>query len=205
MRRIVSTVAVAAVLMAGCTGGSGSAPTTSTRSTTPGVTDTPTTPTATVSPIPTLEGFGLAEVRSATFPGSEGDIGTCTAVRVGRHDTYDRVTFDFSGVARPAYRVRYVGEPIEDPSGTTAAVAGSVYLEVVAVGLQIPDPGAQPPRPPSAAELASTVVVQVGMGTIFGGFEGMGQAFIGVSGAQRPFRVLTLTGPSRLVVDIANG
>src|SRR5438067_1779510 len=38
-------------------------------------------------------------------------------VRVGRHDTYDRVTFEFSGPGIPSYQIRTDANPTEDGSG----------------------------------------------------------------------------------------
>ena len=58
---------------------------------------------------------------------------------------------------------------------------------------------ATPPR----ASLAGTVVAQAL--PVYGGFEGVGQAFVGVRDRERPFRVAVLTNPTRLVVDIFSG
>jgi hypothetical protein len=123
-------------------------------------------------------------------------------VRVGRHRGYDRVVWQFPGRGRPAFQVRYVDEPLGDGSGDPVDVRGDAYLEVdvLAVGY----PGADTPEPskPSAASLAGTVVADAL--PVYGGFEGVGQSFVGVRGHQRPFRVSVLRGPTRLVVDISS-
>jgi len=40
---------------------------------------------------------------------------------------------------------------------------------------------------------------------VYGGFEAVGQTFVGVRDRQRPFRVTVLTNPTRIVVDLASG
>lgn len=53
-------------------------------------------------------------------------------VRVGSHDTYDRVTFEFSGQdAVPPYEIRTVTTPTEDGSGKPLSMLGSTYAEIV--------------------------------------------------------------------------
>ena len=58
-------------------------------------------------------------------------------------------------------------------------------------------------RNASAASLAGTVVAQAR--PVYGGFEAVGQAFVGVRGRERPFKVTVLTNPTRLVVDVYSG
>ena len=54
--------------------------------------------------------------------------------------------------------------------------------------------------PVPASALRGTVFAQVK--GLYGGFEGIGQEFVGITGGKRPFRVFTLTGPSRIVIDV---
>ena len=56
---------------------------------------------------------------------------------------------------------------------------------------------------PTASALSGTVIAEAN--AIFGGFEGYGQSFIGVRDRERPFKVSVLSGPTRLVVDVATG
>lgn len=164
----------------------------------PSTSPPPASPTATVP-----AGFSLAEVTSPTFPDLGGDLGAAGIVRVGRHTGYDRVVWEFAGAGTPTYRVHYVDVPTGDGSGDPVAVEGDAFIEVLVTSVTMTDGGASRPPDPSAASLAGTVVAEAK--PIFGGFEGYGQTFIGVRDRQRPFKVMALTGPTRLVVDIATG
>ena len=132
-----------------------------------------------------------------------GDLGGTGVVRVGRHSGYDRVVWEFRGTGRPSYRVRYVDQPLADGSGDVVQVRGDAYLELVIATVLIPDDGTARPPDASAASITGTVIAEAN--AIYGGFEGYGQAFVGVRDRQRPFAVSVLTDPTRLVVDIASG
>ena len=156
------------------------------------------TPTAAVP-----AGFAVTDVMSPRFPDLGGDLGGVGIVRVGRHSGYDRVVWEFPGAGLPTYRVRYVDTPIADGSGDVVAVTGDAFLEVLITFVGIPEEGMARPADPTASALSGTVIAEAN--AIFGGFEGYGQSFIGVRDRERPFKVSTLTGPTRLVVDIATG
>ena len=208
-QRVAVVSLVSALALVGCTEESPPSPsvTATTASPTPASTSpAPTTssasPTASGSaPVP--DGFSLEGRTSPTFPDLGGDLGGFGRVRVGHHDGYDRVVWEFPGSGRPTFTVRYVDEPLADGSGDPVSVEGDAYVEVLVSTVGIPPDGT--PRPPDAAAsaLAGTVIAQAH--AIYGGFEGYGQAFIGVRGEQRPLRVTTLTDPTRLVVDVHNG
>ncbi len=205
MRWRTGIPATTLVLLVGCTGGSGSSPTSSSTGAT-AVTQTRTqteTATATATTTDTLPtGFGLQEATSKTWPESSGTLDHGVAVRVGRHGAYDRVVYEFAGSGTPSFQVRYVDTPIGDGSGEPVDVQGQAALEVLVSGLGYPGTGDEP-TPASDAELAGTVIAETGL--LFGGFEGIGQTFIGVPGASGvPSGSSTLAGPPRLVVDIAH-
>ena len=67
----------------------------------------------------------------------------------------------------------------------------------------IPAESAPRPENASAASIAGTVIAQAR--PVYGGFEAVGQTFVGVRDRERPFRVTVLTNPTRLVVDIYSG
>lgn len=160
-------------------------------------------PAATATPTAVPAGFAVTDVMSARFPDLGGDLGGVGIVRVGRHSGYDRVVWEFPGPGAPTYRVRYVDTPIADGSGDVVAVTGDAFLEVLITFVGIPEEGVARPADPTASALSGTVIAEAN--AIFGGFEGYGQSFIGVRDRERPFKVTTLTGPTRLVVDIATG
>ena len=161
-------------------------------------------PAATPTPTAAVPaGFAVTDVMSPRFPDLGGDLGGVGIVRVGRHSGYDRVVWEFPGAGLPTYRVRYVDTPIADGSGDVVAVTGDAFLEVLITFVGIPEEGVARPADPTASALSGTVIAEAN--AIFGGFEGYGQSFIGVRDRERPFKVTTLTGPTRLVVDIATG
>jgi hypothetical protein len=163
-------------------------------------------PTSSASPTGTASvpaGFSLDAVSSPGYPSLGGDLGTIGLVRVGGHTGYDRVVWQFPGAGRPSFQVHYVDQPIADGSGDVVAVPGDAYLEVMISSVSIPAESAPRPKNASAASLAGTVIAQAR--PVYGGFEAVGQAFVGVRDRQRPFKVAVLTNPTRLVVDVYSG
>lgn len=202
MRRVRLAALVTALALAGtgCAGTSGPSTTSSTTSPTTATT----TVTQTITPTPatsTPAGFALSTVTSATFPTPTGSL-IGAGVRVGQQDGYDRIVYDFTGTGVPGFRVAYVDTPIGDPSGERVTVLGDAYLEVLIAGLTYPEASDPQPSQVPASSLAGTVIAQSGV--FYGGFEAMGQTFIGVRDHKRAFRVFTLTDPTRLVVDVAH-
>lgn len=159
-------------------------------------------PSPSASASPSTGAFSLEDVSSADFPDLGPDLGTTGAVRVGRHTGYDRVVWQFDGPDTPNFQVRYVDEPRGDGSGDPVEVKGEAYLEVVVTSLGIPGSPDDCPDAVPGSKLSGTVFAEAG--AFCGGFEGMGQAFVGLD-EERPFRVAVLENPSRLVVDVRTG
>lgn len=206
---VVLAAGLAVVALAACTTsgreepGLGPDPSVSASSSSPSPTQSSASPTpsATPSPASTLAGFSVDEQKSDDWPALGADLGIGLESRVGKHSGYDRVVYEFSGPDAPNYAVRYVDRPIADGSGEPVEVAGDVWLEVLVNSLDVPGESAPSPDDPLPATLKGTGVAEAK--AIWGGFEGVGQGFIGLTGDQRPFKVSTATNPSRLVVDIA--
>lgn len=164
--------------------------------------DTPSpSATATPTPTPSLAGFSLADQRSTGWPQLSADLGIGREARVGQHPGYVRVVYEFTGSAAPGYQVRYVDQPVDDGSGDVRDVPGDVWLEVLVTSLGMPGESAPTPEDPLPSTLKDTGIAAAP--ALWGGFEGVGQQFIGLTGDRRPFKVTTGTNPSRLVVDIA--
>ncbi|MGG5257794.1 AMIN-like domain-containing (lipo)protein [Phycicoccus avicenniae] len=206
---VVLAAALAVVALAACTTsgkeepGLGPDPSTTASSPSASPTPTPTASSSTPSPStsPTLAGFSLADRQSKDWPELGGALGIGLESRVGKHTGYVRVVYEFSGPDVPNYAVRYVDAPVADGSGDRVTVAGDVWLEVLVSSLDVPGESAPSPDDPLPATLKGTGVAEAK--AIWGGFEGIGQGFIGLTGERRPFKVTTATNPSRLVVDIA--
>lgn len=121
-------------------------------------------------------------------------------IRTGRHATFDRVVFDLRGGA-PGYKVGYVDTVRQDPSGKLIDLRGGANLMVR--------------LRPAQAHRSDGSSTYTGSKRIFvddpelrevafaGDFEGVVSIALGVH-AKRGFRVLTLSDPTRIVVDVAH-
>ena len=121
-------------------------------------------------------------------------------IRTGRHTTFDRVVFDLRGKA-PGYTVGYVKTAREDGSGKVIDLRGGANLMVR--------------LRPAQAHRADGSATYTGSKRIFvddpelqevafaGDFEGVVSIALGVH-AKHGFRVLTLSDPTRIVVDVAH-
>jgi hypothetical protein len=135
------------------------------------------------------------------YPSSDARV-TVTALRIGRHDGFDRVVFEAGGTGTPGWDVRYVDSANSQGSGADIAVEGGAILQVTLTGVGLPaDTGVEeysgPDRLASAAAQVVTEVVWDGT------FEGQSVAFVGVS-KETPFRVYSLKDPARVVLEVAD-
>lgn len=135
---------------------------------------------------------------SVTIP-STTDRAQITDVRVGTHDGYDRVVFEFASGIPDAVIEGVLAPLYADPSGLKMDVAGTAFLKVTMHGASrmSPDGGATYDGPTNF-EPGFDRLVQLIEG---GDFEAVSTWYLGLDGAGC-FRVLTLADPSRLVIDI---
>jgi hypothetical protein len=120
-------------------------------------------------------------------------------VRVGGHDGYDRVVFEFdNGI--PEYILSAAEPPYtEDPSGNPIDVDGDAVLQLVMIGGTSVSPDyEQTYDGPFEFEPGFTQLVHL---VEAGDFEAVSSWYIGLAG-DACARVLTLDGPDRLVIDI---
>jgi len=123
-----------------------------------------------------------------------------TAVRAARHEGYDRVVFELAGTGTPGWSVEYVDVPSSQGQGAAVQLPGSAFLQVTLQGITNP-------YETTAEELARGPVTVSGTDVVQGVFydasyEGSSVAWVGTSD-RTPFRVYALTGPSRVVVEVA--
>lgn len=191
--------AVALTMLTACTDdGQQASPDTTTPATTATTTTTQASPTATGAPTTST----TAGRRRLLPPiGVATESGDATAqrparlvdVRVGRHQTFDRVVFEYRG-GRPGYEVRY-GEATEPGSGRPADIPGDADLVMTFRNAHARDyDGPTTLRPALPAITAVRFV---------GGFEGMTTWGVGAP-ARLGFRVLELSSPPRLAIDVAH-
>jgi len=197
VRRLLALSLV--LTLAGCATSPTSSPTPS-----PSPTTAPSTG-PTPPPSEPTEGLGPF---SCAFPqtlNGATDRAQISAVRGGAHAGFDRVVFEFSGSgaagAIPAIEVK-IGTPpfTADPSGLPIGVTGTSFLVFTLHGASITDLAGNPtytgttdfqPGLPILQELAMA-----------GDFEAVSTWIAGLSGPACT-RVTVLTGPSRLVIDLA--
>jgi hypothetical protein len=117
---------------------------------------------------------------------------TLVGVRHGRHDRYDRVVFDFAG-GTPEYRVEYA-PLVGIGTGTPIPLEGPADLRIVFAGANAPKLFAY------AASPRYPTLRQIKLG---GAFEGRIIAGLGLAD-RVGFRVLRLTNPPRIAVDVAH-
>ena len=123
------------------------------------------------------------------------------AVRTGKHEFYDRVVFEFEGNAVPGYVIEYVDKPVRDCGrGKVVPVGGDGFLMV---SLQPANAHTESGQP-----MARNVQLNPDSGLLkdlklICDFEAEVQWIMGLSSPNK-YRVLELTNPARLVVDITH-
>ena len=147
-----------------------------------------------------LEGFDTRP-RSAAASGDAPAL--LRDVRVGRHEGFERIVFEFDGRSQPEYRIRWSdGAARADGDAVSVAVAGSARLEIVLSPASGVDPSDGtivydgPDRVPVEEE---PVVMRDLVRTE--DFESVLTWSVGAS-HEVPFRVIALRSPTRVVVDL---
>ncbi len=123
-----------------------------------------------------------------------------TDVRTSQEDGFDRVVLELGGTGTPGWQVEYTTRPRADGSGEPVTLEGTAYLQVALRGLGMTyDTGVAPYGDMKTRVPGAGGVAEVAPG---GFFEGDQLALIGLTGAERPFRVYTLADPTRVVVEV---
>lgn len=139
---------------------------------------------------------------TARISRANGDRATLRRIRAGRHDGFDRVVFEFDD-GLPSYLVEYTAVARSGGSGAPIPAGGTVALQIN-LGARTVDfddedfprtfrPGKLNPRMPTLR------TVRYG-----GEFEGLATFAAGLKG-RSGFRVLELSSPARLAIDVAHG
>ena len=121
-------------------------------------------------------------------------------IRTGRHATFDRVVFDLRGAA-PGYKVGYVDTVREDGSGKVIDMRGGANLMVRLRPAQAHRNDGSPTYTGSKRIFVDDPELREV--AFAGDFEGVVSIGLGVH-AKHGFRVMTLSDPTRIVVDIAH-
>lgn len=121
-----------------------------------------------------------------------------TQVTAAHHPGYDRLVFTFKGGVPSTHTVRYVPQVTADPSGLPVNLVGSAKLLVLFTPAAGHNDMGQVTYGPATRAFALPGVIQVAKA---GDFESVLSFGVGVARVE-PFHVFTLTGPSRVVVDL---
>ena len=125
---------------------------------------------------------------------------TLTDIRTGRHATFDRVVIDLDGAA-PGYKVGYVKEVRADGSGKVVDTRGRANLLVRLTPTDAHDSdGHATYDGPRRFTVGYPALREVALA---GDFEATVSIALGIS-RKNGFRVMTLSNPTRVVVDIAH-
>ncbi|MCC6557458.1 MAG: hypothetical protein IT372_31290 [Polyangiaceae bacterium] len=120
-------------------------------------------------------------------------------VRAGGHEGFDRIVFELAGDELPGYRVAYSDKPpLHCGSGKPVEVAGRRWLEVRLTPAQAHDEAGKVTITERERKTKLEVVQELELTC---DFEGQVSWALGVS-SPNAFRVLELSKPARLVVDV---
>jgi hypothetical protein len=195
---------VLSILVAGC-GGPGSSPIGSAIASG-----------ASASGLPSAAATASVTASQSLVPEPSGDLGafTCTLpvsdpgtatrsqitdVRIGTHEDYDRITFQFdAGI--PQYQIEAATPPFfADPSGLPLEVAGSAFWRIALIGgTRVTPDGVATYSGATNFVAGFPALVQLKEG---GDFEAVSTWYVGLTDTSC-IRVLALSAPDRLVIDI---
>lgn len=200
----LAALAVAAISLAACAGtrfGDGSSEPSSAAPSAP-ASEAPASPSVQPSLPPSAEASADLGEFSCDFPMERRGTpvhSQLVDVRVGEHDGYDRVVFEFDGPV-PEYILSQASPPYtEDPSGLPIEVHGDAAWQLVMLGgtRVTPDYETTYEGPLSFERDFEKLVHLVEAGD----FEAVSTWYIGMTG-ESCARILALDDPTRLVIDI---
>jgi hypothetical protein len=200
-RRVAGLLVLATLALAACGGGGSDTPGQAAPTTTGATTTTTPAPTSTTTAAAATQDWSTATKQG---PGNvslaDAPSAKLTTVRAAHHPGYDRVVFQFDGAVVPGWRIGYVRRvALGETDDQFLTLKGDALLEVTLKGTASDDhrPGTQ--TIPDKLTPALPQVRQLGLAE---DWEGVVRIGIGLD-RRAGFRVLELTGPVRVVFDVA--
>jgi hypothetical protein len=124
---------------------------------------------------------------------------TLREVRAADQSEFDRVVFEFKETQVPGYRVEYVLVPVMDESERVMRLAGKAFLRVdLNPALAHSSETGAPSVKEREKRLNLSTVIEFKQAS---DFEGIVSYALGLKKKQ-PFRVMEMSNPARLVIDI---
>jgi len=156
-------------------------------------------PVASIDPAPSEDAKPFSCDLPVVKPASEPPNINITDVRVGGHDDFDRVVFEFDS-GTPEFTVDHATPPFtQDPSGNPLAVEGEAFLQLVMRGgTKQTDAGTSSYDGPTNFDPSLPRLVDL---VESGDFEAQSTWYLGLTG-EACTRVFTLTDPDRIVIDV---
>jgi peptidoglycan hydrolase-like protein with peptidoglycan-binding domain len=142
---------------------------------------------------------GLTEDRIER-PADHSGQALLVGVRAGRNKDFDRLVFDFEGTV-PGLRVEYVDELVQDGSGIPIPLRGRAVVQIVIRPASAHRDDGTPTRTGPLPDLTGFAAFRQVADA--GDFEAVLTWGIGVA-ARTGLRASTLTGPSRVAVDVVH-
>jgi hypothetical protein len=133
--------------------------------------------------------------KSSTGSGGQAEL---FAVATGCHPTFDRFVIR-ARLAKPGYDVRYVSKIVADPSGLPVSLLGTKRIHVVIRPARGHTSGGTSLLPSVVTPLCPNLR-QIKRA---GDFEGVVSFGLGLR-RKTGFRVFRLSGPTRIVIDVAH-
>lgn len=180
---------------------SGSATVTSTVGASAGAALAGSTETTPAAPNAGMRALGNANTNLKTQrPGTPAQL-VVTSVRVGSHEGFERVVFEFKGSGEPGWFIDYSDSPTQQGSGNPVEFAGDTALNINIDGTTYPfELGIEDPQLETIPGSGSAITEVRSIGT----FEGRSQFVVGINGPAKPYSAQALSNPTRLVVDISS-
>ena len=210
MRRVELGWGMAAALLAGACGNGGTAGTPSAPPDVTPIDTRPIEPPASEPPVANAPWPKKPEAEGdAPFEGTAGVVEKkrpevkkpviLRDVRVGEHEGYERMVFEIGGDELPGYRVTYTDKPAPKcGSGDPSEVAGKGWLEIRLSPAHAHDEAGKVTVADRERKPKLEVVQEMELTC---DFEGEVTWVVGVA-ARNKFRVLELSKPARIVVDV---
>ncbi|VVJ21192.1 Uncharacterised protein [Amycolatopsis camponoti] len=143
-----------------------------------------------------------ASVAAAAPAQAVNSVPTLTTIRTGNNPTFDRVVLDLGPGGTPTVSYQLVDELTADPTGDIVWLTGQYFVNVAVSHAAAHDDAGNPtytgPQKFRTRNLSNVMAVAV-----TGDFEAELTIGLGVR-SRTAVNVFTLTGPNRVVIDVAH-